>query len=63
MNGQPATIVAALQAEEHDLKLNAVVQLALKEYLTSGGIGMARIPHLRGEMWGTRPPRQSFYIS
>ena len=25
---------AALYAEEHDLKLNAVVQLALKEYLT-----------------------------
>ena len=25
---------ASLYAEEHDLKLNAVVQLALKEYLT-----------------------------
>jgi predicted HicB family RNase H-like nuclease len=25
---------AALYAEEHDLKLNAVVQQALKEYLT-----------------------------
>jgi hypothetical protein len=25
---------AALYAEEHDLNLNAVVQLALKEYLT-----------------------------
>jgi len=28
---------AALYAEEHDLKLNAVVQLALKEYLTHAG--------------------------
>jgi predicted HicB family RNase H-like nuclease len=30
---------AALYAEEHDLKLNAVVQLALKEYWRSEALG------------------------
>ena len=43
---------AALYAEEHYLKLNAVVQLALKEYLRTRNSGRS-IPHPRDEMWGT----------
>lgn len=47
---------AALYAEEHDLKLNAVGAVGVEGVSDARGIGVARIPHLRGEMWGTRLP-------